>query len=374
VTIDDAPARYRLLGRTGLRVSPLALGAMTFGDGGWQAGADAARSIFARYVEAGGNFIDTAGVYGAGASEELLGTFMKETGTRDRLVVATKFTVASTPGDPNSGGNGRKNMLASLEASLRRLQTDYVDVYWMHMWDAVTPVEEVMATFDALVRAGKVRAAGLSNVPAWYAAKAQLTAASRGWEPVAALQLEYSLAERCIEREHLPAAADLGIGVIAWSPLANGLLAGKYARGQDAQPQGSGRLAAMEADGTIGRMRRTGNPTFTKLFTDRTWHFVEVLAQVAKEAGRSPAQVALSWVTRRPGITSTLTGATRLDQLEENLRAMDFEIPPELADRLEEASRPEPAYPYYFSGPAAQPMINAGTIVQAPSWRQPFSA
>jgi aryl-alcohol dehydrogenase-like predicted oxidoreductase len=315
VTIDDAPARYRLLGRTGLRVSPLALGAMTFGDGGWQAGAGAARSIFTRYVEAGGNFIDTADVYGAGASEELLGTFMKETRTRDRLVVATKFTVASTPGDPNSGGNGRKNMLASLEASLRRLQTDYVDLYWMHMWDAVTPAEEVMATFDALVRAGKVRAAGLSNVPAWYAAKAQLTASSRGWEPVAALQLEYSLAERCAEREHLPAAADLGIGVIAWSPLANGLLAGKYARRQDAQP-----------------------------------------------------------VTRRPGITSTLTGATRLDQLEENLRAMDFEIPPELADRLEEASRPEPAYPYYFSGPAAQPMINAGTIVQAPSWRQPFGA
>jgi aryl-alcohol dehydrogenase-like predicted oxidoreductase len=363
VTIDDAPARYRLLGRTGLRVSPLALGAMTFGDGGWQAGAGAARSIFTRYVEGGGNFIDTAGVYGAGASEELLGTFMKETGTRDRLVVATKFTVASTPGDPNSGGNGRKNMLASLEASLRRLQTDYVDLYWMHLWDAVTPAEEVMATFDALVRAGKVRAVGLSNVPAWYAAKAQLTACSRGWEPVAALQLEYSLAERCIEREHLPAAADLGLGVVAWSPLANGLLAGKYARGQDARPQGGGRLAVMEADGTIGRMRAAGNPTFSKLFTDRTWHIAEVLAQVAREVGRSPAQVALSWVTRRPGITAALIGATRLQQLEENLRATEFELPPELAARLEEASRPEPAYPYYFSGLAAQPMINGGPVV-----------
>ena len=325
-------------------------------------------------MEGGGNFIDTAGVYGAGASEELLGTFMKETGTRERLVVATKFTVASTPGDPNSGGNGRKNMLASLEASLRRLQTDYVDLYWMHMWDAVTPAEEVMATFDALVRAGKVRAVGLSNVPAWYAAKAQLTACSRGWEPVAALQLVYSLAERGIEREHLPAAADLGLGVVAWSPLANGLLAGKYARGQDARPRGSGRLAVMEADGTIGRMRAAGNPTFAKLFTDRTWHIAEVLAQVAREVGRSPAQVALSWVTRRPGVTATLIGATTRPQLEENLRAMEFELPPELAARLEEASRPDPAYPYYFSGPAAQPMINVGPVVRAPSRPPPFSA
>jgi aryl-alcohol dehydrogenase-like predicted oxidoreductase len=341
---------------------------MTFGDGGWHAGADTARSIFTRYVEAGGNFIDTAGAYGAGTSEELLGRFMKESRTRDRLVIASKFTVASTPGDPNSGGNGRKNMLASLEASLRRLQTDYLDLYWMHMWDAVTPVEEVMATFDALVRGGKVRAVGLSNVPAWYAAKAQLTAGSRGWEPVAALQLEYSLAERGIEREHLPAAADLGIGVIAWSPLANGLLAGKYTRGQNARPRGGGRLTAMADDGTIDRTDRAGNPTFTKLFTDKAWRICDVLAQVAKESGRSPAQVALSWVTRRPGITSTLTGATRLEQLEENLRAMEFEIPPELAARLEEASRPEAAYPYYLSGPAAQPMINAGTMVRAPTY------
>ena len=373
VTVDDAPARYRLLGGTGLRVSPLALGTMTFGDGGWRAGAGPARSIFKHYVEAGGNFIDTADAYGAGASEELLGTFMKEAGTRDRLVVATKFSVARTAGDPNSGGNGRKNMLASLEASLRRLQTDYVDLYWMHMWDAVTPAEEVMATFDALVRAGKVRAVGLSNVPAWYAAKAQLTARSAGWEPAAALQLEYSLAERSIEREHLPAAADLGIGVIAWSPLANGMLAGKYTRGRDAQPQGRGRLAAMGNDGTIDRARRAGNPTFAKLFTDKSWHIADVVAQVAKEAGRSPAQVALSWVARRPGITSTLTGATSLEQLEENLRAMEFEIPPELAVRLEEASRAEPAYPYYLSGPAAQSMINAGTVVQAPPQPQPSS-
>jgi aryl-alcohol dehydrogenase-like predicted oxidoreductase len=372
LTTDEAPARYHLLGSTGLRVSPLALGAMTFGEGGWHAGAGTARSIFARYVEAGGNLIDTADAYGAGASEELLGAFMKETGTRDRLVLATKFSVASTPGDPNSGGNGRKNMLASLEGSLRRLQTDYVDLYWMHMWDAATPAEEVMSAFDALVRSGKIRAAGLSNIPAWYAAKAQLTARSRGWEPVAALQLEYSLAERSIEREHLPAAADLGVGVIAWSPLANGLLAGKYARGPDARPRGTGRLAVMEDDGTISRTRTAGNATFTKLFTDRTWGIAGVVAEVAREIGRSPAQVALNWVTRRPGVTSTLVGASRLEQLDDNLAALQFEIPPELATRLDEASQPEPAYPYYFFGRAAQGMLSGGTAVaRPPPWPMP---
>jgi aryl-alcohol dehydrogenase-like predicted oxidoreductase len=351
VTTDDLTARYHLLGRTGLRVSPLALGAMTFGEGGWHTGRDTARSIFTQYLAAGGNFIDTADVYGAGASEELLGQLMKEAGTRDRLVLATKFGVASTPGDPNSGGNGRKNMLASLDASLRRLRTDYVDLYWLHMWDGVTPAEEVMSAFDALIRSGKIRAAGLSNVPAWYAAKAQLTAWSRGWEPVAALQLEYSLAERSIEREHLPAAAELGIGIVSWSPLANGLLAGKYTRRPGALPAGRGRLAAMQADGTIDRTRSAGNPTFTKLFTERSWAISAAVSQVAGEIGRSPAQVALNWVTRRAGVTSTLIGVTGPEQLAENLRAMEFELPPDLLARLDQASQPKPGYPYYFFGP-----------------------
>jgi aryl-alcohol dehydrogenase-like predicted oxidoreductase len=360
---DDMPARYSVLGRTGLRVSPLALGTMTFGNGGWHAGADEARSVFTRYLESGGNFVDTADVYGGGASEEMLGTFMKEAGVRDRLVVATKFTMPARPGDPNSGGNGRKNMIASAEASLRRLGTDYLDLYWMHIWDGITPAAEVMATFDLLVSSGKIRAAGLSNVPAWYAAAAQAACTARGREPVAALQMEYSLAERSVEREHLPAAAALGIGVVAWSPLANGLLAGKYSRGKDARPAGNGRLAVMEDDGTIGRTRQSGNQTFTKLFTDKTWHTAGVLAQVAIQIGRTPAQVAINWVTRRPGIAATLIGVTRLGQLEENLRAMEFEIPPELRARLDEASQPDDAYPYYLFSPAGQRMINAGTLV-----------
>jgi aryl-alcohol dehydrogenase-like predicted oxidoreductase len=357
--------RYHLLGRTGLRVAPIALGALTFGAGGWHAGEDTARSIFLRYLEAGGNFVDTAINYAGGRSEEMLGTFMRETGLRDRLVVATKFAVATRPGDPNSGGNGRKNIVASLDTSLRRLRTDYVDLYWLHMWDALTPVEEVMSTLDTLVRGGKVRAIGLSNVPAWYAAKAQMTARSCHWEPIAALQMEYSLAERGIEREHIPAALDLGIGIVPWSPLANGLLAGKYTRGRQGEIQGDGRLTQMVADGTLDALNATGNPAISKLFTERNQAIVAVLRECARELGRTPAQVALNWVAQRPGVVSTLISVTRLAQLDDNLRALDFEIPEELAERIQQVSRPEPEYPYYFSGPAIGPVMNAGTAITA---------
>jgi aryl-alcohol dehydrogenase-like predicted oxidoreductase len=358
MTIDGA---YRLLGRTGLRVSPLALGALTFGEGGWYAGEDAARAIFLRYLEAGGNFVDTAINYAEGRSEELLGTFMEETGTRERLVVATKFSVASRPGDPNSGGNGRKNILASLDTSLRRLRTDYVDLYWLHMWDELTPVDEVMSTLDALVRSGRVRAIGLSNTPGWYAAKAQLTARHHGWEPVAALQLEYSLAERAIEREHVPLARDLGLGIVPWSPLANGLLAGKYAPDRSVR----GRLTEMAEDGTADALRAWGNPAISKLHTERSRAIAELLRECADELGRTPAQLALNWVTNRPGVASTLIGVTSVAQLEDDLGALDFEIPGELAARLDEASRPEPVYPYYFAGPALGATVTGGTSISS---------
>ena len=316
-------------------------------------------------MEAGGNFVDTAINYAGGRSEELLGALIEETGVRDRLVVATKFGVATRPGDPNSGGNGRKNILASLDVSLKRLRTDFVDLYWLHMWDAMRPVEEVMSTLDELVRSGRVRAVGLSNVPAWYAAKAQLIARSCGWEPVAALQLEYSLAERAIEREHVPAALDLGIGIIPWSPLANGLLAGKYTRGSEGSVRGEGRLTTMAADGTLDMLRATANPAISKLFTERNHAIVDLLRECARHLGRTPAQVALNWVARRPGVVATLISVTRLAQLEDDLTALDFDIPGELAARLEEMSRPEPIYPYYFSGPAMGPVINAGTAISA---------
>jgi aryl-alcohol dehydrogenase-like predicted oxidoreductase len=327
VTILDLD-HYVLLGPTGLRVSALGLGTMTFGDGGWHAGEDAARAIFRRYLDRGGNFVDTADVYSGGASEELLGRLIGETGSRDRLVLATKFGGPTDPADPNARGNGRKHILAALDASLRRLRTDYVDLYWLHLWDRVTGVEEVMATFDALVRSGKVRAVGLSNVPAWWATKAQMLARHRGWEPVAALQLEYSLVERSLEWELRPAARDLGMAIVPWSPLANGFLTGKYGR----QPaDGAGRLSP----GTRWPMPVTP--------TEQHWRVLDVLRTVAADVGRTPAQVALNWVARRPAVVGTLVGATTVEQLDANLDALTVELSDRQHALLDEVSRPEPA-------------------------------
>lgn len=350
--------RYTLLGRGGLRVSPLALGAMTFGQG---AEDDTVPELVRHYLDAGGNFIDTANGYGNGRSEELLGATLQELGARDRVVLATKFSAPTDLTDPNAFGNGRKNVLASLDASLRRLRTDYVDLYWLHLWDGMTPVEEVMGTFDALVRSGKVRAVGLSNVPAWYAARAQTLATLRGWEPVTALQLEYSLVEREIEREHIPAALDLGLGVVPWSPLAFGFLSGKYRRG-DAGPEGEGRLSQPPYnDPTFRRFRRQPG--------DREWALLDTLLEVAAAVGRSPAQVAINWVARRPGVGSTLIGASSLGQLTENLAALDFDLPPELAARLDEASRPELVSPYTVFDPELRRAFLAGRYEVEPAPR-----
>jgi len=344
---------YALLGGSGLRVSALCLGTMTFGtEWGWGSPAKTAQAVLERYLEAGGNFVDTADGYTNGTSESLLGGFLK--GRRDRVVLATKFTFNAFPGDPNAGGNGRKNILRALDASLKRLQTDYIDLYWLHAWDTVTPVEEVMSTLDALVRAGKVRAIGLSDTPAWYLSRAQTLAEWRGWEKVAALQLEYSLVERNIEREHIPAALRLGMGVCPWSPLAGGFLSGKYSRGRHGV-KGEGRVAAVA--GTA--MSAFGD------FGDADWKVLEVLQEAARQIGRSPAQVALNWVARRPGVAATLIGATKLEQLEDNLGALDFELPPELASRLEEAGRPEAVFPYSFFRPEMQARISGGVKVHA---------
>jgi aryl-alcohol dehydrogenase-like predicted oxidoreductase len=264
-------------------------------------------------------------------------------------VLATKFTGARRPGDPIAQGNGRKNILASLDASLRRLRTDYLDLYWLHVWDRLTPAEEVMSTLDALVRAGKVRAVGLSDVPAWYATKAQLLARQHGWEPVAALQLPYSLVERGIEREHVPAAIELGIGVVPWAALANGLLTGKYTRGADGIA-GDGRLKAVIDAG------------WSRDPSERDWAVVlETLVQVADQLGRTPAQVALHWVTHRPGVVATLVGARTVAQLEENLAALDVTLPAEHVQRLEQVSRPAPRFPldiaYGLIPASAQPGV-----------------
>lgn len=358
---DDAPipslARYSLLGRSGLRVSPLCLGTMTFGtEWGWGAPRETAHRLLDRYFAAGGNFVDTADGYTNGSSEAIIGDYFRDRGGRDRAVIATKFTFNASPGDPNAGGNGRKNVHRALEGSLRRLKTDYVDLYWLHAWDGLTPVEEVMRTLDDLVRAGKVRHVGFSDVPAWYLARAQTLAELRGYERLCALQLEYSLVERNLEREHLPAALELGLGICPWSPLASGMLSGKYRRDGAAGAQGEGRLPAMQ---------RSGNPGFEKLFTERNWGIVDALAAVADELGRTPAEVALNWVASRPGVASTIVGATKLEQLESNLRALEFELPAALAARLEEAGRPETVHPYHFFEPTMRAMITGGTTVLA---------
>ncbi|MBA3545249.1 MAG: aldo/keto reductase [Nannocystis sp.] len=354
---------YALLGRSGLRVSPLCLGTMTFGtEFGWGSPKATAHRILDRYLEAGGNFVDTADFYTGGTSERIIGEYLAETGRRDDVVLATKFTLASPTRNPNAGGNGRTHALRALDASLRRLRTDHVDLYWLHAWDTLTPVEEVVRTLDLLVRSGKVRHVGLSDVPAWYFARAQTLAAQHGLEPICALQLEYSLVERTIEREHVPAAIELGAAICPWSPLASGLLTGKYSR-EGTAARGEGRFAAVQGEGI---------PIFDKFLTDRNWAIVEALRGVANELGQSLASVALSWITRRPGIGSTLIGATKLAQLDECLRALELEIPTELAARLEAASRPDSAHPYFFFEPAMQRGLAGGVTVRAEQpWYRP---
>ena len=348
---------YVTLGRSGLRVSPFCLGTMTFGtEWGWGSDATTAAAILDGYLEAGGNFLDTADMYTNGRSETLLGSMIADRKIRDRVVLATKFTFNAAPGNPNAGGNGRKNVYRALEGSLRRLGTDYVDLYWLHAWDTVTPVEEVVATLSDLVRAGKIRHYAFSDVPAWYAAKAHTLALLQGKETPIALQLEYSLVERTIEREHVAAAAELGMGICPWSPLAGGFLAGKYRR--EAQgASGEGRLATMKG---------SANPSVQK-FTERNWRILDAVRAVAESAGRSPAEVALGWVAHRPGITSTIIGATSTKQLESNLAALTLALPPESFARLEEASALEPAHPYMFFSGTIQGMVHGGTNVRA--WR-----
>lgn len=347
-------ASYYLLGKSGLRVSPLAFGTGTFGDAWgehWTTSKAQAKEILARYLEAGGNFLDTADSYQEGQSEEITGEILREVTKRDNVVIATKFTFGTHPGDPNGGGNGRKHMIEAVEASLRRLGTDYIDLYWVHNWDTMTPAEEVMSSLNNLVQSGKVRYIGLSNPPAWYLGRAQTLAELRGWEKLAAIQMQYSLAVRNIENEYVGAAQELGIGIVPWSALANGLLTGKYKIEGD-KVKGEGRVASTwVTDPTI-------DPTSAQLV-----QLVEVLKSVAAELGKTPAQVALNWVTNRPGVVSTIIGATKLSQLEDNIQALEFTIPDEQLKRLDEASAQKAVYPYFFHSGALQENVNAVTKV-----------
>jgi aryl-alcohol dehydrogenase-like predicted oxidoreductase len=324
--------RYTLLGRTGLRVSELCLGGMTLGERwGWGTSRETARAVVERFAEAGGNFIDTANNYTGGESETYLGELLD--GDRDQFVLATKYTVQSRPGDLNSAGNHRKNLVASLEASLRRLRTDRIDLYWVHARDTLTPVEEVMRALDDQVRAGKVLYAGVSDWPAWEVARATTLAELRGWSPFVALQAQYNLLERTPERELLPMAHGLDLAVLAWSPLAAGQLTGKYLRDGDGSPAAGSRrldqLGGADAD-------------------QRTRAVVGEVVAVAEEGGWTPAQVALAWLRSRPGIVVPILGVTRLAQLEDNLASLEVELGAEQLERLAAVSAIDAGFPYGF--------------------------
>ena len=342
---------YRTLGKSGLIVSPLALGTMTFGAERWGAGDKTSRAIFDSYVKAGGNFIDTADVYSAGRSEDMLGTFVSDSGMRDRLVIATKSGFPRGQGTPLWGGNGAKNIRMGMEGSLKRLKTDYIDMYWMHVWDRTTPAEEVLQTLSDAVRAGKILHYGFSNTPAWYVAKVATLAEAHGLPKPIGLQYAYSLIDRGVELDLIPAGAEFGLGMVPWSPLGAGLLTGKYGRDKigDANrsavlPDKAGTVSEGQSDGRLNG----DNPFGGMLFTDRNFDIVDVLKAVALDVGRSSAEVALAWVAKRPGVSSVLIGASRVDQLTQNIASLDIILEDEHLQRLDVAGAPPMLNPYFI--------------------------
>lgn len=345
---------YVTLGRSGLRVSPMCLGTMTFGeDWGWGSSVAESEAILARYLERGGNFLDTANAYTRGHSEVIIGDYLARTpGRRDRVVLATKFLSNLYPGDPNGGGAGRKSVQAACEQSLRRLKTDHIDLYWMHCWDQHTPIEETMRALDDLVRAGKVRYIGFSDTPAWKVAQAQTQALFQGWTPLVALQIEYSLIERTVEGELMPMARELGLGVTPWSPLRGGVLSGKYTRAN------------------AGQVTADRGARVTDFLNERSYRIIDELQRVADDTGASVAAVALAWLQARPGVASTIIGARRLDQLDQNLAGLDVALTPAHVAALEAVSEPTlpfPANMLRFVGMFVQGGMTVNGLT-APTW------
>ncbi|MEW5560123.1 aldo/keto reductase [Enterobacter asburiae] len=319
---------YITLGRSGLRVSPYCLGTMTFGeDFGWGASPEASFAMLDEYRSRGGNFVDTANIYTAGHSEQIVGDYIKQRALRrDELVLSTKFYCNLFPGDPNGGGAGRKALIQQCEASLQRLQSDYIDIYWLHNWDRNAPVEETLRGLDDLVTAGKIRYVGFSDIPAWKTAQAQTIAAFRGWAPIIALQLEYSLLERTSEGELFPLAQEMGMGIMPWSPLKSGFLSGKFRRD----------------DGGNVDTRRSG---LVGVPSPADYAVIETVVGIASALNVSPAAVALAWVRSQPGISATLIGARRLDQLKTNLDSLEVTLSAEQLARLSEVSKPTLNFP-----------------------------
>lgn len=349
---------YRLLGRSGLRVSPLSLGTMTFGmPAGWGSSDEDARRMFDTYVERGGNFLDTANFYGSGGSEKVVGEFLK--GRREHMVVATKYSLTMRPGDPNGAGNHRKNMVRAVEESLQRLQTDYIDLYYLHIWDSRTPVEEILRGFDDLVRAGKIVYAGISDTPVWQVSRMQAIAELRGWSPFIALQIPYNLTERTVESDFFAMALEMGMGVLPWSPLAGGVLSGKYTRDDLKAP----------TDKSMGALtsRKAMNLARGRL-NERTLDIADAVVDIAKEIGRSPSQIALAWTLLHPAVTSPLIGARTYEQFEDNLSALDVTFSEDQIKRLDEVSRIEPCFPHeMLTGEISKGMFG-GVNIEKPRW------
>jgi aryl-alcohol dehydrogenase-like predicted oxidoreductase len=324
---------YRRLGRSGLRVSPLALGTMTFG---WGADRDQAKAIFDGYVGRAGNFVDTANGYADGTAEQMVGEFARS--RREELVIATKYSMPMRPGDPNSGGNSRKSMVRSVEGSLARLATDYVDLLYLHMWDDGTPVEEVLRAMDDLVRAGKVLYVAISDIPAWQVSRMQAITELRGWAPLVALQIPYNLVERTVERDLIPMAETMGLGVVGWSPLAGGVLTGKYGASDLEPGTGSG----------------GGSPQFTRrdqavgngFLTERGLDIAEVVKDVAGALDTTPSRVALAWTLLNPAVAASIVGARTLAQLDDNLGALEVQLDAKQQARLEQASAIDLGFPH----------------------------
>lgn len=319
--------KYKLLGRSGLRVSELGLGTMTFGEEwGWGASKAESKKIFDAYVGAGGNFIDTANRYTEGTSEKFVGEFIAS--ERERLVLATKYSLWMRRGDPNACGNHRKNMVQSLEASLKRLKTDYIDVYWLHAWDFTTSPEEVLRALDDMVRAGKILYIGISDTPAWIVAQANTLADLRGWTAFTAIQIQYSLIERTPERDLLPMARALDLAVTPWAVLGAGVLSGKF---NETVPSASTRL----------------KPGSARL-SDRNITIAKAVTAAAGRLGRTPSQVAINWVRQQPGVIIPILGARTAAQIEDNLACMNFTLPDDAMQTLDEASRIDLGFPHDF--------------------------
>jgi aryl-alcohol dehydrogenase-like predicted oxidoreductase len=347
--LDD----YRLLGRSGLRVSPLALGTMTFGvgQGSWGSSEEDAKGLVDMFIDRGGNFIDTADFYGQmGGSEEWLGRLVK--GRRNPLVISTKYSLTTQPGNPNAAGNHRKNMVLSVEDSLRRMGTDYIDLLYLHMWDFRTPVDEILRAFDDLVRSGKVLYIGLSDTPAWQASRMQAIAELRGWTQFCALQIAYSLVERTVEREMIPMAQEMGMGVSPWAPLGQGVLTGKYTRA-DLIPGSMDDISSRKAINAV-----------TGKLTEKNLQIADEVVAVAKEIGCTAAQVALAWTLHNPAVCSPVVGVRTPAQLEDNLGALDIDFSADQLARLDAISAVPKVFPLDVLKSPAESFMMGGVRVQ----------